>query len=183
MDIIFLIVIISLIFAGLIWTGRMLAAGRKDRLQAQWDEGDRNGRSQERLSRDRMRKLEAEWFLGKPCIYVSNEWEDMLVGFVTSVDTSRPGSAVTTIKDYVHDQELVIMGSPLAYTEQRLFALLKLNPFERASIVYARNYAEQEFDKPKAEEILDPTEVLQMLHHHGFWGKVDEYNKKVATEA
>lgn len=132
--------------------------------------------------RERFEKLEASFFpKGKKIIYQSNEWDNPIVGVMVKVDFNNGRGMFSIVYDYVTKQELCFIGLPMHYTEQRLNALLKLDPFERCSLLYKTNYNDEAFDKDKGDEIiLTPEELIAKLHANGFYDLPEPQNETSA---
>lgn len=111
---------------------------------------------------------EAQLLIGKPVIFIPNEWEEMVVGIVEEIDTSKY-SPIVTVFDYISNEHRTFIGFPFAYNTQRLHAFLKLDPYERFSIVYGRNFPDVQ-RKPKLKEHI--SHELTMLRKHGFFKKL-----------
>ncbi len=109
----------------------------------------------------------ANVFLGQRCIFVPNEWEDPIVGRVEHIDLSR--GVLCQVFDYVHNEPQTFIGFPMHYNEQRLEALLKLDPFERYSLCHANPYNANPIIKPKHTTVLSRAEILQRLRDNGFY--------------
>jgi hypothetical protein len=109
----------------------------------------------------------ANIFLGQRCIFVSNEWNDPIVGRVEHIDLSR--GVTCHVFDYVHNEPQFFIGFPMHYNEQRLEALLKLNPFERYSLCHASPYYATPIVKPIHTAVLSRAEILQRLRDNGFY--------------
>lgn len=121
-------------------------------------------------------QMELEHFVGKPIITISNEWETPTIGFAKSVmSITKANTPVLLIQSYLDGQEYIVLGKCFVYTEQRFDALFKINPFELCSFIYD-SYIEV-FDKPKYQQLLDKEEVIELLKAHGFYERLEEYEK------
>lgn len=109
----------------------------------------------------------ANLFLGQCCIFVPNEWEDPVVGRVEHIDVTR--GVLCHVFDYVRNEPQVFIGFPMHYNEQRLNALLKLDPFERYSLCHASAYSASPIIKPINTTVLSTAEILQRLRDNGFY--------------
>lgn len=126
--------------------------------------------------RARFEQIEAGYFPpGKKIIYQANEWDNPIVGVMVRVDHNNGKGQFSVVYDYVTQTELCFIGLPMHYTEQRLRALLKLDPFERCSLLYKTNYSDEEFDKNKGDEvILTAEELYATLKRNGFYDLEDQ---------
>lgn len=116
--------------------------------------------------------IEAQQYIGRPVIYVPNEWDNIVVGFCKHIDTEK--GVVTFVQDYVEERDTFFLGFPYFYTRQRLDALLKLDPFERCSIIY-RHHGGDKFDKVKTGNPLSREATYERLHDSGFFAKVKHH--------
>ncbi len=122
-----------------------------------------------------IKRLEVEMMVGKPVIYISNEWADPVVGF--GVGTLDIGSScVLIIKDYISGKELTVMSTAHAYSETLLNAILKLNPFEAASLVY-RNH-DWSYEHMKYDQYNGAEYIKNKLASSGFFDELKKYEEK-----
>ena len=114
----------------------------------------------------------AEFPAGTPYIFCPNEWENISVGFVKHVEVSDSGT-LTHLEDYVEGapKESMIFGLPMYYTEQRLTALLKLDPFQRWAVCTGFNWP-YEIDKNKTGTPMTGAEVRKALKTNGFYERL-----------
>jgi hypothetical protein len=107
-----------------------------------------------------------------PYIYCPNEWDNISVGFVSRVEVSDKGT-VTFLEDYVEGspKESMIIGLPMFYTEQRLAALLKLDPFQRWAVCTGFNWP-HEIDKDKTGSPMAGVETRKALKTNGFYSRL-----------
>lgn len=122
-----------------------------------------------------LKRLEVEMMVGKPVIYISNEWSDPVVGF--GVGTLDIGSSCALIvKDYISGKELTVMSTAHAYSETLLNAVLKLNPFEAASLLY-RNH-DWSYEHPKYGQYNGVEYIKNKLDTSGFFDELKKYEEK-----
>lgn len=126
-------------------------------------------------SQSEIKKVEVEMMIGKPVIYVSNEWNDPIVGFgIGTIDIGS--SCVLVIKDYISGTELTVMSMAHNYSETLLNAILKLNPFETASLVY-RNH-DWSYEHKKYGEYSGKESLEEKLRASGFFNDLKKYEEE-----
>ena len=91
-----------------------------------------------------LKRYEANSYLNKFIIGVSNENEPMFIGKVMDIDYDALPSIIPVIHDRVRDQKFYFMGSFKLYTEQLARALLKLTIEERAAVMFNELYKGKE---------------------------------------
>lgn len=119
-----------------------------------------------------------EEMVGKPIISVCNEWDDPVVGFATEIQYIGD-SPLLVGKDYVTGKEVLMFSKTFGYTEQRFAAFMKLDPFERACLIYDCD-AITPFDKYKRETVHTEAEIVAMLTANGFYEELAKFRKTKA---
>lgn len=109
----------------------------------------------------------ANQFVQQRFIFVPNEWENLTVGRVSYFDLER--GVVCHAQDYIEYRPVAFIGFPMHYNEQRLDALLKLDPFERYALCHPNPYSADPFVKPKHSSLLSAAEVRKRLKSNGFF--------------
>jgi hypothetical protein len=116
--------------------------------------------------------------IGKPIIWLPNEWDNPVIGFVvdlTSVSASEQPAML--VHDYVRNESIVVMSGYHAYTQQTFDALMKLDPFEYCSIHYKKGSNFKPFKKEITQTRNSPDEIVELLKNNGFYEKVTEFEK------
>ena len=120
--------------------------------------------------------------IGHPVICVSNEWKNPVIGFVTEIKlVSKALCPLPVIYDELTGTSLICFGVVYEYTEQRMNALLTLDPFERWSLMikYSHDTFSQDKylteDKPK---LMSLYEVRDHLYEKGFFNRVKLFMEK-----
>ena len=111
-----------------------------------------NEREQRRLEID---AIELSWFLNKLVICVSNEHENVTVGYgkeITSITKSNVPMLV--VHDIVRDVDILPMGNIFAYTKQKFDALNSLSPDARTAIIYSAGSFTEVKKEPDPDSIL-----------------------------
>jgi len=113
---------------------------------------------------------ELEIMVGHRVIAISNEWENPLIGVATSiVEITQAKNPRLVIKDYLTGQELVPFGKVYIFTEQRLNAILTLDPFELCSLLYTNFYYDCTYEK-KMRSHRDSADIIRSkLQKSGFF--------------
>lgn len=115
--------------------------------------------------------FELQELVGKKVISISNEWDNPQIGVALRIELiTQAQNPVLIIKDYLSNQEVMIMGKTYAYTPQRLQAVLKLNPFELCSLIYTYTSV---FDKPKTGVRQQSDVIMSKLAQSGFFALDD----------
>lgn len=107
--------------------------------------------------------------IGKPIIVVSNEWDDVIVGFATEVRfITQSQQPILVMKNHITGEEMLVSGKVYAYTLQKLNAILKLDPYELCSLIYYPDVYE-DFDKEKTGVRNSSEEFILKLKQSGFF--------------
>jgi hypothetical protein len=118
--------------------------------------------------------------VGTPVIHISNEWEDMSVGIITSVDYSR-GGPVVQMTDYSRKElrDIIFIGLPIKYTDERFAILAKMNPAERwAMRCLNSTCASSIVDKDNGANLMEAYQYAVHLINNGFIKIVHNLEKK-----
>lgn len=122
-----------------------------------------------------------------PVIGISNEHENLVIGFIERIDTvCLSNDYLPIIKDYVSGTTVAFMGRVMGFTEHRFNALNSLTPEERVALIYGNMYnrVDKEFTHlvVPEEEMLTDTELTHKLRESGFYDKMREMkNKNTST--
>lgn len=119
------------------------------------------------VQRDIDNRYYANLFLQQRFIFVPNEWENMSIGKVLHFDLER--GVVCHAHDYVENRPVAFIGFPMHYNEQRLNALLKLDPFERYALCHPDKHSAEPFVKPKHSSLLMATQIHANLQQNKFF--------------
>jgi len=145
-----------------------------EQLDFQYNQGIEKGRLLEReheqKRKDEYRSLAREEIYNQYIIGVSNEYTNPYIGKVKGfLDIN---SDIPIIDDLVSNQEIAVMGAYKLYTPQLFHALMKLEPEERAALMFNHYYNGREvaFNKtlPCVETMLSKTEIIERLESNGF---------------
>lgn len=74
-----------------------------------------------------------EFPVGSKVIVISNEWENLVVGTVTGYVMNN--SDIPAVFDNISGKELICCGVMHRFSNEKLKALCKLNPYERWNVV------------------------------------------------
>lgn len=107
-----------------------------------------------------IKELELEFHINNLVICVSNEVENVTVGYGKSiVHLTKAQQPFLVVQDIVNDCEILPMGKIFSYTEQKFNGLNKLEPNERIAIIYGDLY-DEEFNKVASPDVvIYPSEV------------------------
>ncbi len=133
-------------------------------------------REERALSSKRAREFELEEHLGKLVICLSNEIENLTVGYGKEIQyITQAQDPVLIVHDIVRNEDVMILGIVFNYTEQKFHALNRLDANERISLFYGR-LADEHIDKTSTK-VEDPMPYEQ-------WNeKVQEAIKKFQAQA
>lgn len=108
--------------------------------------------------------LEMEPFVNNFIIVVSNEAENLIVGYGKSLNYINENdlSPVLEFFDVVKKLTFFTQSKIFIYTEQKFDALNKLSPNERIAIFFGQT-CHNEINKPTQEEILEPSVWKSMV--------------------
>lgn len=142
----------------------------------------KNHFNEEWEKRNQIEKIELEMYVGKPVIYVSNEWANPIIGFGKEViEITKAKTPTLIVHDYISGEDRMILGKVYHYTEQRFNAFSKLTPFEACSLLYPQFNWNTTFNKVKSGN-FDGYDVLRKkLEVTDFFTKVEEmmYNDSI----
>lgn len=110
------------------------------------------------------------YHVGRPVIHVPNEWENPVIGFGAYVDQVG-SSPVLFVDDLFTGKTVFSLSSPMEFSEQRLIALSKLDPYERWALFAKNACGAENFDKPKSGHALLDGEFLEKVYQSDFWEK------------
>ena len=117
------------------------------------------------------RFIELMTYVNKPVIIVSNEWQDLQIGFGVSVDfITKSNVPALVVKSYLTGEEFITFGNIFHYTTQRFNALMALDPFERWCLIQD---SEETFTKARIQPLLSSKkEILNKLKMNGFFLRI-----------
>lgn len=138
-----------------------------------------DGRQKERDYRNEQKKKcllnELELMIGKPVISISNEWSNPVIGFGKRVDLiTMAKTPVLIIEDYVSGEDILSFSVPFYFSEQRLFALSKLDPFEICSIIYKNSSWMEPFEKVKSDVFDGYDVIINRLKQTDFFARAEK---------
>jgi hypothetical protein len=110
-------------------------------------------------------QMEMEMHLNNLVICVSNEVENITVGYAKEIIfLTKAKQPFLIVHDIVNNREIMPMGTIYTYTEQKFNALNNMEPNERIALIYAR-YSDEEVNKsPAPDEVLySPEEWKQKV--------------------
>ncbi len=95
-----------------------------------------------------LKEIELEEYLGKLVICVSNELDNVKVGYGKEiVFITQAKTPMLIVYDLVDKKATMPLSKMYSYTDQRFNALNKLDPNERISIVYEAFFGDETVDK------------------------------------
>ncbi len=116
--------------------------------------------------------------VGTPVIHISNEWEDMSVGIITSVEYGP----IVRMTDYSRKElrDIFFIGLPIMYTAERFAILAKLNPAERWAMRTLNSGITHNSiqHKDNGAKLMEAYEITLNLFQNGFMEIVDNLEKK-----
>lgn len=113
--------------------------------------------------------------IGKPCIYVSNEWGNPVVGYGVKVEDFGRTEAWLVVHDYISGQDVIPFGKRLDYNPQRLELVLNLTPWELCELLH--DHTEGFQDKPKLNVRDSATALMERLTTNGFFECLKEHKE------
>lgn len=140
-----------------------------NQIQTYTEEKVRDALIQERKNRmeneESFRQVEAEYYVGKPIIALSNEWNEPIVGELLRVEGLKRG-VIYVYKNYITNEEAYTLVSPMAFSEQKLKVIGKLNPDEICCLLYEGKSSYGEFRK---HPTYGKQEVKNMFSNYENW--------------
>jgi ribosomal protein S17E len=119
----------------------------QEEVYEKWNEHEK----QKEEENKRIKVFQLEEHLGKLVICVSNEIQNVTVGYGKElIYITQAKQPQLVVHDIVNDCEIMPFGIVFAYTEQKFKALNSLEHNERIAILYNRD-AEHEIDKSSSQ--------------------------------
>lgn len=112
-------------------------------------EGMNQQRNEDRENRIKWSRIEDEELIGKPVIFKSNEWQELVVGELVEIQypKNEQSSPFYIIKDYIGNDTACTMCRPLPFSRQKLVIMGKLSPDEYCALFYEGKRSFNEFRK------------------------------------
>ena len=109
-------------------------------------------------TKDRIESYTAEYRLGKLWIVLSNEIQDITVGYGKEVSRiTLAQTPVTVFTNILTGEEFISGGKIIAFTEQRFLALNSLDPNARIALYFQTDYhGDTDKSKSQTETLTDP---------------------------
>lgn len=137
-------------------------------------DGIQKERDRNRQERDRLHDIELQQYLGKKVIAISNEWENPIVGVVTGFEPiTKAQRLVPIIHDYIRNEDVLCLSKIKFYTEQKLNAILTLDPFSVIALVYNCYDTDENFEKVKRGDRWPKENITEILRINGFFDLPD----------
>lgn len=143
----------------------------------------RQGAEEEREYRSKQRQdctfSELEMMIGKPVIYIPNEWCNPIIGFGKCIDfITKAKTPVLIVEDYITGEDKLILSVPFYFSEQRFNAFAKLDPFELCSIVFKNSAWMEPFEKEKSGTFDGYDVLLEKLKKTDFFERIEKIKQK-----
>jgi len=149
----------------LTWLGLTTIHAANEKLH----EGISQERTRQQEFRDKIELTELQSLVGKPVIGFSNEWENIVVGVVTDLQfISKAQKPIPVVFNYLTGKEQLVICKLMPFTEQRLKALIKLDPYERWCLISPSNKPYRVNDITKKPKLYTEEEIFQILENKGF---------------
>ncbi len=129
---------------------------------------------EERLKEiEKIKAFELEEFLGRLLIVVSNEVDNLLVGYGKEIiHITQASVPMLVVHDIVNKRDVMPGGIILCYTEQKFNALNRLDPNERIAIYYNKAGQEEINKNHLIKEEVFPSDVWSQKVH----AAIEEFN-------
>lgn len=124
--------------------------------------------------RARFERIEMESKIGTPLIRISNEWDNPTIGFGESI-MDYGHSQVLVIRDYLTNELRVGGGVCFDFSEQKMDALLRLDPFEAWALLAHNSVGHEHFDKKHTGHRDTPQDIRAMLEKNGFFERLEQF--------
>jgi hypothetical protein len=144
---------------------------------------------QHQMSRKRdIEVMTCQQLVGQPVIYISNEVDNLVVGFVSSVQfVTQAQQPMLLVHDYISDKEVMVHNAwPVlqSYSAQSLQALMMMDRNSMIALFYGRyRTANTIVDKGPANKVLTAPQILGYLQKNGFYKKMNEYRLRSVANA
>lgn len=122
-------------------------------------------------------KIQLQMLVNTPVIYISNEWDNPIIGFGDSVYKAGNRDFLL-VKDYVSGEIVMPMSGVHSYSETLLNGILKLTPFEAASLVYKNHDWSDEHQKNEKSTYTNSEDIMNKLKASGFFQEVEKYRSQ-----
>lgn len=136
------------------------------------------------LERQYDRKLyDVEFYIGKPVIVVSNEFENPVIGFGERVDiTTVANKPLLIVHDYIINSPRLCAGKTFLFNEQMFNFILDADKNALIVFLYTAMFNALEINKKPMHSILDKDAIHRVLVSNGFYTdlglyRVGKYNK------
>lgn len=130
-------------------------------------EGYKSAKEEILKEREKIKYFELEQLIGKKVITINNEWEDMVIGIVTSTTRiAKTNHLVLSINDCFTGLEYFSSGPVYKFDIETLNALLKLTPYERWNLRVP--HAPVVWGKPFSKIITPPAKFRENLKTVGY---------------
>lgn len=124
--------------------------------------------------RAQFEKIQMQSQIGTPLIRIPNEWANPTIGFGESI-MDYGHSQVLVIRDYVSNELRVGGGICFDFSEQKMEALLRLDPFEAWALMAHNNVGHEHFDKKHTGHRNTAQEIRAMLEQNGFFERWKQF--------
>lgn len=134
--------------------------------------------------------IEANMLVSHPVIYFSNEYDNVVVGFVKSVVTvTKADCPMLLVHDYVRNDEVVVhhrWPTLQMFSEQVLNSFCAIDRNALLTFLYGRyrdsSLPEMDYRKKPETGFLTLPQLIGRLQHNGFYEKLREYRAQTKTK-
>lgn len=146
----------------------------KKKIKSSYNQGFSDGiihqKTHDLAEKSKIKQFEVEQYVGKKVIAFSNEWENPIIGVGHHIEyITQSNSPVLVIQDYVENRKIYSLGIIKFYTEQKLNAILSLDPFSLIALVYHCYDTPEKFETIKRGERWENEKILKALKDNGFF--------------
>ena len=114
--------------------------------------------------------LELEQYIGKPIIAISNEIDNLIIGYGTNITKfSTLDRTVLEVYDYVSDRSTIVTGKVIHYHPAVLDWLYEADPRLVIYLLYGSSSRLEDNIDDKLYNMLSMIELKNLLHTNGFY--------------
>lgn len=129
-------------------------------------------------AREQERRHSNTVLLYHPVIHIPNEWSNPVIGFVDRVEYDTECKCIAlAINDAITGTPRLVLGDVLVFSEQKLIALSKLDPFERWALHAFHAVGCNDFEKAKSDTALMGNDLMQAVMASSFLPEWLAYRK------
>lgn len=130
-----------------------------------------------RKRREECQLIELRAMVGAPVICLPNEWDNPIIGFGNRIEfIANASQPILMVDDCIRGTERTSFGGWFLFSEQKLHALAKLDPYERWVVHSKYATGHELYDKPRIADALMGEALVSKVMESPFWAKWLEFH-------